>query len=155
MCVALSMAGWTNNEICEEMDWTPAKVSVTLNDPRAEHERKNALAPIADVSLTVSQKLEEASHDAFEKAKEVMENATKDDVALKAAFGLLDRAGFTPIKRELKIEGEIPADPEILEAMRKTLQETQSISAKYKILPPPADPEPEIIEAEVLGVEDV
>lgn len=132
-CVALHLAGWTNNEIAEALEWTPAKVSITVNDPRADYERENALAPIADVSVSVTQKLEEASHEAFERAIEVMREATKEDTALKAAFGLLDRAGFTPIKRELKLEGEVPADPEMIEAMKKTLMESKSISAKYKI----------------------
>ena len=135
MCVALSLAGWTNNEICEQMDWSTAKVSITLSDPRAAHEQKNALAPIADVALTVSQQLENASTEAFEKTREIMRDATKDDVALKAAFGILDRAGYTPIRRELRLEGEIPADPEVLAAMQKTLAESASIKATYKIIP--------------------
>lgn len=149
MCVALSLAGWTNNEICAEMDWTPAKVSITLNDPRAAHEKENALQPIADVTLSVSQRLEDASNEAFEKVQQVMQEATKDDVALKAAFGILDRAGYTPIKRELKLEGEIPADPEVLEAMRKTLKESASIKAVYKIKSGvPEEQEKEVEEAD-------
>ena len=154
-CVALHLAGWTNNEIAEALDWTPAKVSITINDPRAEHEKQNALAPIADVNLTVTQKLEEASHEAFEKAMEVMRDATKEDVALKAAFGLLDRAGFTPIKRELKLEGEVPADPEMIEAMKKTLMESKSISATYKIRPESEEKDAVVEEADYELVEEV
>lgn len=141
-CVALHMAGWTNNEIAEALDWTAAKVSITVNDPRAEYEKNNALSPIADVALTVSEKLEEASHEAFAKAFELL-NAEKEDTALKAAFGILDRAGFTPIKREVKLEGEVPVNPEMIEAMKRTLQESTSIKATYKIRPEPEEEEEE------------
>lgn len=148
-CVALHLAGWTNNEIAEALDWTPAKVSITINDPRAHHDSENVLAPVADVARSVSQKLEEASSDAFEVAMEILHQGEKDETRLKAAFGLLDRAGYTPIKRELKLEGEIPADPELVEQMRKTLLESKSISAKYVVKPAVQDAEYEIMDQAV------
>lgn len=139
-CVALHLGGFTNNEIAELLDWTPAKVSITVNDPRAEHDRKNALAKIADVGESIAEKLDQASHDAFAVAKDLL-FAEKEETQLKAALALLDRAGYTPIRREIQLQGNIPANPEMLEAMKRTLKETESIDAQYK--------SPEVIDAEV------
>lgn len=130
-CVALSLGGFSNNEIAELLDWTPAKVSITINDPRAEHDRENALAKLADVAETITEKLDEASHDAFAVAKDLL-YAEKEETQLKAALAILDRAGFTPIRREIQLNEQVPASPEMLEAMRRTLQETQQIEAQYE-----------------------
>jgi hypothetical protein len=151
-CVALHLGGWTNKEIAEAVGWTEAKVSITINDPRAEYEKKNALSSIADVAVTVTEKLEEKSHDAFEKLADLL-HAEKEETQLKAALAVLDRAGFTPIRRELKLQGEVPADPEMIAAMKRTLEESKNIKAEYRIV---AAPEEDVEEAdyEIVQEED-
>ncbi len=133
MCVALEMAGFKPGEIAGEMDFTISKVSHILGDPRAQHERDNALAEISDVSQTIVGKLEKASHDAFDEVEELMSSSPKDDIRLRAALSILDRAGYTPIRKEINMNVEVPSSPESVRAMKRTLLEASGMNVSYNI----------------------
>ena len=149
MAVAMDIAGFTRDEIADRLNVTDKFVTRAVGDPRAEVDRGGALAEYAE---SVTLRLQEVANEALDVALEVMRDGEKDETRLKASFGLLDRAGHSPIKRELQIKTELPADAGLLDMMRETLAETASREIRYEIRPKQLNIEL-IPEAEVIGVQ--
>jgi hypothetical protein len=103
-------AGYKNNEIARAMDITEARVSVIVNHPDAQSVMALLVSFQAEELLDVKTRIQAHSGEALNVALEQMRNASEPAVRLKAAFGLLDRAGYGAVQRtENKHVVEIPA----------------------------------------------
>lgn len=129
-CVGLELAGYKNNEIATILDWSEGKVSVTLQDDRAAIDRLEMAGRIADKISDVHLSLQLLSHEAIKEAAEVMRFTEKDEVKLKAAFGILDRAGYSTVHKTEDVNKEAMPH-EVLDRMSEVLKEMNEHSQPY------------------------
>ena len=134
--VMLEIAGKRPGQIAEIADITISRVSVILNDPRAELDRITLGAALADRLTDVQSKLELYAHEALEViVEELREPTNKAELRVKAGFGLMDRAGYTPNVRE-----DIPPAPdipeELVERVEQISRELNESEFSYRILEP-------------------
>lgn len=117
--VMLEIAGKRPGQIAEIADITIGRVSVILNDPRAELDRLSLGINLADKLVTIQSKLDLYAHEALEViVEEMREPANKAEIRVKAGFGIMDRAGYTPNTRE-----DIPKAPDIPEELISRVEE--------------------------------
>lgn len=151
-CVALEMSGLKNCEIAKVIGWSEAKVSVTLNDSRAEIDRTDFAGLVADKVTDVRMKLDLISHEAVQEAVEIMRDSPKDDIRLRAAFGLLDRAGYSGMKINVNIKpDQVPT--EIVDVMSEVMDEMRNHSHTYTT--PDPEYEEEEDEEDIDSIEEV
>jgi len=145
--VALEMAGLKNHEIAKVMGWSEGRVSTTLCDERAQTERNEFGGRVAEKITDVHMALQLHAAEALDKVVDVLRFSEKDDIVLRAGFGLLDRAGYTSTPRELPVGTTIPT--EVLNEMGEVMKEIKDNSIRYET------PEP-IVEAdyELVDVDD-
>ena len=149
-CIALEMAGFKPKEICEILGWKIAKVSVTLNDARADLERTDLAGRIIDKMTDVHVQLHLLSNEAVEQAADIMRYSENDGVKLKAAFGILDRAGYSTVHKILNGSEGVELPDETLDRMEEVVAELDKHSKTYHT-PEPAFEEAEEAEFEVVG----
>lgn len=138
-CVHLEMAGYKNKEIAQILEWTPSKVSITLQDDRAELERISMAGMVAEKLTDVHVKLNLLSHEAVQETADLMRHSENDGIRLKAAFGILDRAGYSTVHKMATVDPEsVPV--EMFESIKEVMDELNQHSHKY------ATPAPEILE---------
>lgn len=102
-------AGFKNNEIAESLQIAVSTVSIIVNDERAKPYILKAQQRVADGILDLNLRLKAHATEALDEIVDQMRNAEKDIVRQKAAFGILDRAGYTPIQKHTVIQApEIP-----------------------------------------------
>ncbi len=117
--VMLEIAGKRPGQIAEIADITIGRVSTILNDPRAELDRINLGAALADRLTSVQSKLELYAHEALEViVDELRDTTNKAEIRVKAGFGLMDRAGYTPNTKE-----DVPHAPDIPEELVARVEE--------------------------------
>lgn len=127
----LSMAGYKNFEIAEQIGWSEGKVSVTLRDLRAELDRNAFGASIADRVTDVTLKLQLATPAAVDTAIEIMRNGVKDETRLRAAFGLLDRGGYSPAAVITQAAPGPEFGDEMADALAETFDQMKEHSRRY------------------------
>lgn len=145
LIVALHLGGDKNKEIAEKLDVSESHVSIVLNDPRAVHEIERMSQTIADRTLDTALRLKLYANEALDEIVEEMRMARSEKVRQTAAFGILDRAGFTPVKSDGGTEGppELPA--EVVDRMEAATKEIIQYEGQYKnVEPRKKDPEPEL-----------
>lgn len=86
------------------MGWTENKVSITLNDARAVPYIKEAARNVADGILDLNLRLKAHATEALDEIVDQMRNAEREAIRQKAAFGILDRAGYTPVQKHALVE---------------------------------------------------
>ena len=104
---------------------------------------------VADRLSDVHVKLNLLSHEAVKEAAEIMRFSENDGIKLKAAFGILDRAGYSTLHR-IQTEGSESIPNEMLDRISEVMEELSEHSTKYHT----PDPEFEEIkegEFEVVG----
>lgn len=117
--VMLEIAGKRPGQIAEIVDITIGRVSTILNDPRAELDRINLGAALADRLTDVQSKLELYAHEALDVIVDELRDVTnRAETRIKAGFGLMDRAGYTPSVRE-----DLPPAPDIPEELISRVEE--------------------------------
>lgn len=144
LIVALHLGGDKNNEIAEKLGVSQSHVSVVLNDPRAVHEIQRMSQVVADRTLDTSLRLKLYANEALDEIVEEMRTARSEKVRQTAAFGILDRAGFTPVKQNERDETapELPA--EVVDRMEATTKEIIQYEGRYEnVEPKKKDPEPD------------
>ena len=93
----LAVTGMKHKEIADVLGVTPATVSNTLNSS-SMREKLDSQRAARDASCEdVAARIKELSKIAVEIMNEMM-FADKDDVKLRAAKDILDRAGYTPVQ---------------------------------------------------------
>ncbi len=111
LAARLKGAGLKNNEIALAMGWTENKVAITVNDARAVPFIQEAAQNLADGVLDLNLRLKAHSEEALNTIVDQMRNAEREVIRQKAAFGILDRAGYTPIQKHTLVEApRLPDD---------------------------------------------
>lgn len=133
MVVALAVAGYTGNEIAAELKKTPAWVSKILGDPRAELDKAGALSKMADGITNVAKRIEGYQNEALTAAVDVLRETMKPDIQLRAAFGILDRGGNSPVQKSVAVVATVPATPELLANIETTIAQRSQRERKFDV----------------------
>lgn len=128
----MEAAGFSSSEIAEILGMTAARVSVILNDPRADMDRKEFASGVIERMQDVQLKIALHADEALDEILDEMRNVEDPRVRQKAAFGILDRAGYTPVQKSIQAKAELPT--EMLHRMSGVLSEMQAIDAEYQIV---------------------
>lgn len=137
----LHAIGLTGRQIAVSTGYTEARVSIILNDSRAEQFIREAVERVGDQVLSMQAKMQRDANRMYDIAVYIAENDHRAPVRLKAAFGLLDRAGYTPVQRHTHtIQPTLPSG--LADAVRETHAEYQESQGKFQYeAPPPVDAE--------------
>jgi hypothetical protein len=111
MAVALHMGGYDNVQIAAHLGYTPQRISAIINSKhpgiaacKAEFASKVALAT-GDVVL----RFHSEANKCLDKLIQIRD---RDDAPIseqrQSALAILDRAGYTPIKKQINIDSQIP-----------------------------------------------
>ncbi len=131
----LAASGMKNVEIAEVLRISPQSVSNTINDPRAKDVIIQAQQHASENVLDLNQRLKETAAEAYEAVVEVMRNSEDERLRAKVGFGLLDRAGYTPIQRH--VVKAAPTLPEgLVERVTETHAELKQITKEYRYTAP-------------------
>lgn len=125
-------AGLKNNEIAAATGYTESKVSTILNDPRAQEVIQAALQTMSKNIMDLHTRLKVHAVEALDEIVDELRSSENEKVRQKAAFGLLDRAGYTPVKKQIVMGGQIPKD--LAERVERNLDKQDSIDAEYSML---------------------
>jgi len=139
---ALEMAGCKPGEIAGLTESSISHVSVILNDRRADLDRREFARRVVEEVQDVQLKIALHADEALDEIIDEMRNEESPQVRQKAAFGILDRAGYTAVQKSVALKAELPE--ELLRSMGGVLEEMQEITAEYVVL------EPEEVEDDLL-----
>jgi transposase len=145
LIIALHLGGDTNKEIAEKMDLSEGRVSVILNDPRAVYEVERMSQRVADRTVDTGIRLKLYANEALDEIIEELRTCSNVKVRQSAAFGILDRAGYTPARRD---EAEAPPvlPSEVISRMEATTKELVEYKGIYREVEP-RQKEPSISDA--------
>jgi len=134
--VALEQAGYKPGEIAKLVGDTPSHVSIILNDPRADLERQMFGERVIQGVTDIRVKLALYSGEALEEIVDEMRNEPKAEIRQRAAFGILDRAGFGPKTSDAPVRGDsVPT--EVLGRMQEVMEEMRNARvADYTLVEP-------------------
>jgi len=135
LIVALHLGGYKGTEICKRLKITAAHVSVVLNDPRAVYEIERMSSTIADRTLDTALRIKLYSNEALDEIVEELRTSRNEKVRQTAAFGLLDRAGYTPV-RDVREEAPPLLPEDVVQRMEETTRELTEYRGAYKELAP-------------------
>lgn len=130
----LHAIGMKNTEISEITGYTQSKVSIIINDPRAKIVIQQALENMAGNIADLHTRLKVHAVEALDEIVEELRLSKDERIRQKAAFGLLDRAGYTPVNKQLIISGQITES--IADRMEKAMDKMDAIDAEYEIIEP-------------------
>ena len=138
MVCRLHAASLSHEEIALATGFSKNKVSIILCDDRAKRFIVEHVARMADATTDLHQRIQLHAVEALNEIVDQMRNAGKDFVRQKAAFGLLDRAGYTPVQKFAAVEA--PKLPEGLhQAVIETSAELRLIKGSVAFSAPPAE----------------
>lgn len=144
LIVAMHLGGDRNNEIAERLSLSESHISVVLNDPRAVYEIERMASVVADRTLGTSLRMKLYSNEALDEIVDEMRTSPNVKVRQSAAFGILDRAGFTPVKGT-EVEAPPLLPEEVVERMEAATNEIIQYEGEYQnVKPKEKEPEPEI-----------
>jgi len=128
LVVSLWLAGARNKQIASVMGYDEATVSIILNDPRAEMEIEAMGSSMAERMTDTHLRLKVLANEALsEITDEMRDKDTPVAIRQRAAFGILDRAGYTAVQKHVQANVEIPL--EIADRVEKVLNEIQGADA--------------------------
>jgi predicted transcriptional regulator len=110
MIVGLHLAGYRNKEIAKSLGMSEGRVSVILSDSRATQEVKRMSERVADNITDVHTRLLLYSNEALTEIVDEMRSCEDPAIRQRAAFGIMDRAGYTPSAKETEPAMQIPQD---------------------------------------------
>lgn len=130
----LHATGKRNKEIAELLNYTEARVSVIVNDPRREQFLPEFSSAVAEQIQDVRQKLRLHAPEAVDEVVDEMRHSTDANVRQRAAFGILDRAGYGKIDKRVVAHTEVTEEAaRELTAGIRDLEELDAIEADYTI----------------------
>ncbi len=135
LIVALHVAGDKSREICEKLGVSESHVSLILNDPRAIYEIENLAQGIADRTVDTALRIKLYANEALDEIVEELRTSRNEKVRQTAAFGLLDRAGYTPV-REVREEAPPLLPQDVVQRMEETTRELVEYQGTYKVVEP-------------------
>lgn len=112
------LAGWSNNDIAQEMGYTPAWISTIQNCPMymgLKKDRMSALQDRVDTGVAervvagdpVKEKIKALAIDAINIQETLMKNAASEFVRANVADKILDRAGYNTSKEKTVLSVEV------------------------------------------------
>lgn len=120
VCILLAQ-GFRNAEIAEITGYSESRVSTIKNDPRAAAVIVEAEQEFMSSLGDVASKIEALAHEAVDAAADVMRETRDDAVKLRGAFGLMDRAGYGKIQKNMNLNADLsPEALRLLIAEEKT-----------------------------------
>lgn len=135
LAVALHLGGAKNYEIGEKLDWSPQYVSVILNDKRAIYEIEALAQSVADRTVDTQLRIKLYANEALDEIVEELRSSRNEKVRQTAAFGLLDRAGYTPV-RDVREEAPPMLPEEVVQRMEETTKELVEYQGVYREVEP-------------------
>lgn len=96
LCVALHMGGDRNTEVAQKLNCSTAWVSKTLGDIRATYEIEQLATTLADRTADTALRIKLYANEALDEIMDELRESRSEGIRQKAAFGILDRAGYTP-----------------------------------------------------------
>lgn len=130
LIVAMHLGGDKNREIAERLRVSPSHISVVLNDPRAVYDIERLAQNVADRTVDTSLRIKLYANEALDEIVEELRTSRNEKVRQGAAFGLLDRAGYTPV-RDVKGEAPPMLPEEVVERMEETTRELVEYKGVY------------------------
>lgn len=139
--VILEQAGMKPGELAEFLEVSASTISIVLNDPRADLDRKKFAEKAVEAAGDIQSKLSLHANEALDEIVDEMRNCEDVKVRQKASFGILDRAGFTPVRKQIVAKADLP--PDVLKRMESVMDDIEATDVEYEILPTedPNDPE--------------
>lgn len=131
--VALDASGYKREQICRLTDYSYERVSVILSDPRAKEVRKKYATQLLERLDSIHDKLSILAHEALDELVDEMREAEDIRVRQKASLAILDRAGYTPVNKNLNVSTTVMA-PETASRMEEALRESREVEASYKVV---------------------
>lgn len=118
-------AGFRNIEIAEALGYHVGYVSQIRQDPRCYHEVQTFQAKMADNIIDLNARLKAHATEALDEIVDEMRNCEDPRIRQKAAFGVLDRAGYTPVNKSIILGANI--DSEVASRLEQTLDEFDAV----------------------------
>lgn len=110
MVVLLHLAGCTNPEISDQTGYSYGKVSQILNDERAQVIMAQMMPRMQEAAADVSIRMKLLAGEALDEIVDEMRADPDSKIRQKAAFGILDRAGYSPVRKTQISALETPDD---------------------------------------------
>src|SRR5512138_781502 len=111
MVIYLEAAGWKPQDIAAAMGYTPSRVSLILNskNPEVLSLKMQAAAQVRDNTLDLMARFRAEADASLTALVEVRDQ--KEDVGQRrlAARDILDRAGYSVVKKQINLNSNIPA----------------------------------------------
>ncbi len=111
MAVALSMAGWKNIEIAKQLGYTEGRISIILNSqhPDLRAVRKEMADRVAVESGDIVLRMHQESGKSLDTLIEIRDDRESPrSERRQSALAILDRAGYTPIKKQINLDAGAP-----------------------------------------------
>lgn len=121
----LSTLGMKGREIAGALGLSESHVSVVLNDPRARAEIEEAITNVADNIVDLHDRLKAHAVEAVDEIVDEMRNSKDERIRQKASFGILDRAGYTPVQKSIRLGAQIPAS--VADRVERALRDISDI----------------------------
>jgi hypothetical protein len=127
----LHMTGSRNDEIADITGFSYGRVSQILNDERALLIIQANSGRVADALMDVRERLKLYSHEALDEIVDEMRTAPDPKIRQKAAFGVLDRAGYSPVRMVAEGGTEDPGDS-VIGSITERVQQAMAAMDKTK-----------------------
>jgi hypothetical protein len=128
----LHAIGMKNKEIAAATGYAETKVSVIINDPRARVVIQRTLEHMASNISDLHTRLKVHATEALDEIVAELRESKDERIRQKAAFGILDRAGYTPVNKQLIIAGSM--DERVASRMEKAMEKMEAIEAEYEVV---------------------
>jgi len=132
LAVQLHALGHTNKEIALITGYTENRVSIIINDPRAREIIQDTLASISGNITDLHTRLKIHAVEALDEIVNELRHSRDERVKQKAAFGLLDRAGYTPVHKQVIIGASI--SEVVAKRMEAAQAKLEAIDAEYLVV---------------------
>lgn len=142
IAVALHEAGWKAGDIAKALGYTQARVSVILNshNPHLQEFKAQFASQVADNVHDVHTRFKLYANEMLDiLVGHARREQCKPELSRLAARDILFMAGFTPVKKQLSIEGKLPAE-DLKRAFDKIAEANEVVlsSAKWQVKEPAA-----------------
>lgn len=121
MMARLSAVGYKNREIAKMLDLSESHVSVILSDPRAQIDIADAVENVSDNIIDLHTRMKAHAVEALDEIVDEVRHSKDEKVRQRAAFGILDRAGYTPIQKHMEVKPELP--PNVADRVETAIRE--------------------------------
>lgn len=132
----LHTIGWSNKEIAERLGMSDGRISTILSDPRAQLDITAAVASVADNIVDLHTRIKAHAVEALDEIVDEIRNSTDEKVRQRAAFGILDRAGYTPVQKHMSVAPELPMDvaERVKAAIAESIDDVEEV--EYEVVQP-------------------